>query len=187
MIEVTAQPTRGQERLVRIVSQATAFNREFETTPPSTVPLVVRITDPLFKPTTCRALPGAHSFGMPKGDAALLAAIQNVRAMQHAATLHPNNRDIRWSVVVIHADGFIVVKVNVQGWNPKDAFDLPPDAWPISTANVAARCAAQEFNRRQMEHSANPALWCLPVKQLKLDDLTTAEEVLALAMKGGVA
>ncbi|WP_075092889.1 hypothetical protein [Planctomyces sp. SH-PL14] len=151
------------------------------------MPLVVRITDPHFKPTSCRALPGAHSFGMPKGDAALLAAIQNVRAMRHAATLHPNQQEIRWAVVAIHADGFVVVKVNVQGWKPKDAFDLPPDAWPLPVPNVVGRCAAQEFNRKQMGHSANPAMWCLPVKQIRLDDLTTAEEVLALAMKGGVA
>ena len=187
MIEVIAQPTRGQERLVRIVSQATEFNRQFETTPPSTVPLVIRITDPQFKPTTCRAIPGAHSFGMPKGDAVLLAAIQNVRAMQHAATLHPNQQDIRWAVVAINADGFVVVKVNVQGWKPKNAFDLPPDAWPTAVPNCSARCASEEFNRKQMGRAVNPMLWCLPVKQIRLEDLTTAEEVLALAMKGGVA
>ncbi|AMV18215.1 hypothetical protein VT03_10025 [Planctomyces sp. SH-PL14] len=183
MIEVIAEPTRGQEAAVRIVSHAVPDTREFETLP-STVPLVVKQRDPGWHPPTCRSLPGGCSFSMPKALAVQLAVMLNRAEMARYDTKNPSDGSTNWYVVAISKSGFTVVKILVLDWWPESPFDLPPDAWPMTFANVAARCASQEFNRRQMANGRVPAYWCVSIKRISAADLIASE---GFEWKGGAA
>ncbi|AMV16613.1 hypothetical protein VT03_01905 [Planctomyces sp. SH-PL14] len=183
MIEViaTSVPGQGHASLIRTLSLPREPLPEWQHYPPSTVPLVIR-TPVEWSPTGTENIPGTPTFAMPKREAAVLAISLNRRRMALEKTRDKTQRDTVWALVVLHKKGFAVVQVNVLDFHPSDPFELPPDAWPLTTANVVARCALKEFNQRQMDAAGSPRYWCLAVKRLTLADLMTDEE---LAEEGG--